>query len=58
MGAIIKLIEQGQGPYNGMGATMNMMSMHQMERINKKMDNRDKWEAKERMKERKHWQNQ
>jgi hypothetical protein len=58
VGAIIKLIKQGQGPYNGMGATMNMMSMHQMERINKKMDNRDKWEAKERKKEHKRRQKQ
>jgi hypothetical protein len=39
-----------------MGATMNMTLMHQMEHINKSMGDWDKREAKERKKERKHWQ--
>ncbi len=55
-GAIVKLIEQGQGASSGMGATMSMTLMRQMERINKSMDNWDKREAKERRKEHKHWQ--
>jgi hypothetical protein len=46
-GAIIKLIEQGQGSSSSMGATMNMTLMRQMKHINKSMDNWDKWEAKE-----------
>ncbi len=54
-GAIVKLIEQGQGSSSSMGATMNMTLMRQMERINKSMDDQDKREAKERKKERKHW---
>jgi hypothetical protein len=36
-GAIVKLIEQGQGSSSSMGATMNMTLMCQMERINKSM---------------------
>ena len=40
-----------------MGAIMNMILIHQMERIDKNMDNRDNWEVKERNKECKHWQN-
>jgi hypothetical protein len=56
-GAIVKLVEQGQGSSSGMGATMNMTLMCQMERINKSMDNWDKQEAKERKEERKRWQN-
>jgi hypothetical protein len=53
VGAIVKLIEQGQGSSSSMGATMNMTLMGQMECINKSMDNQDKQEAKERKKERK-----
>jgi hypothetical protein len=57
-GAIVKLIEQGQGSSSSMGTTMNMTLMRQMERINKSMDNRDKREAKERKKECKRRQKQ
>jgi hypothetical protein len=53
-GAIVKLIEQGQGSSRGMGTTMNMTLARQMECINKSMDNQDKREAKERKKEHKH----
>ncbi len=52
-GAIVKLIEQGQGSSSGMGATMYMTLMCQTEHINKSMDDWDKQEAKERKKERK-----
>jgi hypothetical protein len=41
-GAILKLIEQGQGSSSSMGATMNMTLMCQMEHINKSMDDWDK----------------
>ncbi len=58
VGAIVKLIEQGQGSSSGMGATMNMTLIRQMEHINKSMDNWGKQEAKERKKERKCWQKQ
>jgi hypothetical protein len=51
--AIVKLIEQGQGSFISIGATMNMTLMRQMERINKSMDDWGKREAKERKKERK-----
>jgi hypothetical protein len=57
-GVIVKLIEQGQGSSSSMGAPMNMTLMHQMECINKSMDNWDKREVKERKKERKHLQKQ
>jgi hypothetical protein len=55
VGAIVKLIEQGQGSSSSIGATMNMTLMRQMEHINKSMDNQDKRETKERKKERKRW---
>ncbi len=55
-GAIVKLIEQGQESSSGMGATLSMTLMHQMECINKSMDNQDRQEEKERKKERKHRQ--
>jgi hypothetical protein len=51
VGAIVKLIEQGQGSSSGTGATMSMTLMHQMERINKSMDDWDRREEKERKKE-------
>jgi hypothetical protein len=57
-GAIVKLIEQGQGPSSSMGATINMALMRQMEHIYKRMDNQDKREVKERKKERKRWRKQ
>jgi hypothetical protein len=57
-GAIVKLTEQGQGSSSSMGATMNMTLMSQMGCINKSMDDWDKWEAKERKKEHKHWRKQ
>ncbi len=53
-GAIVKLIEQSQGSFSGMDATMNMTLMCQMKHINKSMDNWDKQEVKEKRKERKH----
>jgi hypothetical protein len=55
--AITKLTEHGQGSSSNMGAIMNMILIHQMERIDKNMDNWDSWEVKERNKECKHWQN-
>jgi hypothetical protein len=41
-GAIVKLIEQGQGSSSSMGTKMNMMLMRQMERIKKSMDDWEK----------------
>jgi hypothetical protein len=58
VGAIVKLIEQGQGSSSGMVATMNMMLMRQMERINKSMESWDRGEEKERKKEHKCWRKQ
>ncbi len=58
VGAMVKLIEQGQGSSSSMSATMNMTLIRQMERINKIMVNWDKREATERKKEHKCWQKQ
>jgi hypothetical protein len=45
MGAIVKLIEQGQGSSISMGTTMSMTLMHQMECINKSILSRTKKES-------------
>ena len=52
-GAIVKLIEQNGGQSSNIGATVTVTLMRQMEQINNSMDGRDRWEKKERMKERK-----
>ncbi len=54
-GAIVKLIEQGQqgGSSCEMSANVSIMLMHQLDSINRSMDNRERREEKRRKKERK-----
>jgi hypothetical protein len=52
-GAIVKLIEQQNRPASLVGESAAIMLMHQMEHMNRSMDERDRREKKERRKERK-----
>jgi hypothetical protein len=55
-GAIVKLIEQGQhrGSSHEMSTNVSIMSMCQLDSINRSMDDRERHEEKRRKKERKH----